>query len=122
MPDENKLQALSDAGFQVKRTCYRCAFYDGGAGSWGTCRKITYKHKKHTATEKPRQVSVPIDGWCPMHETWLEVEALLRGYRPFVEQGGFPDPCKCGKKATVFHKAEALCFECFDRALDKRGP
>jgi hypothetical protein len=86
MPDENKLQALEDAHFQVKRTCNRCAFFDEGGLGWGTCRKITYEHKKHTKSEKPRQASVPIDGWCPQHETWLEAEALLGGHRKFVEE------------------------------------
>lgn len=85
MPDENKLQSLTDAGFQVRSTCYRCAFFDEGARGWGTCRKITYEHKKHSASERPRQASVPVDGWCPLHETWLEVEALLGEHRRFRE-------------------------------------
>ena len=85
MPDKNKLQSLSEAGFQVKRTCYRCAFFDEGGRGWGTCREITYEHQKHTATEKPRQASVPIDGWCPQHETRSEARALLGAHIQFYK-------------------------------------
>jgi len=84
MPDENKLRALKEADFQVRRVCYRCAFFDEGARGWGTCRKITYEHRKHTGA--PRQASVPVDGWCPQQETWLEAEALLGEHRRFNEK------------------------------------
>jgi len=126
MPDKNKLEALTEAGFQVKKTCLRCASFDQGGSFWGTCRKIRYQHLKHTAPhDEPKRgfkASVPVDGWCPQHETWLEAKALLGAHSEFMEKGGFPDPCPCGKKALDLLRGEALCFDCFEKALEKRGP
>jgi len=116
MPDENKLSALEEAGFQVKRTCYRCGFFDAGARGWGTCRKITYEHKKHTG--KPRQASVPVDGWCPHHETWTEAKALLGAHRRFIEHTGFPDPCECGQAALVRVSKQNVCADCYVRLTE----
>ena len=112
MPDENKLQALEDAGFQVKRTCYRCAHFDGGGRGWGTCRKITYDHKKHTG--ESRQASVPVDGWCPENAPWLEAEALLKVHRKFVEKTGFTSPCECGRPALIRHMKQNVCEDCYE--------
>ncbi len=111
MPDENKLQALEDAGFQVKRTCLRCAHFDAGRANWGTCRKISYEHKKHTG--EPRQASVPADGWCPQHETWLEAKALLKGHAKFMEKTGFTEPCECGRPALIRHLKQNVCEDCY---------
>ncbi len=85
MPDENKLQALSDAGFVVKRTCLRCSHFEAGRGMWGTCRLNVYEHGKHTSTDTPRQASVPFDGCCSKHTMAPAMEALLRGHHRFLE-------------------------------------
>lgn len=113
MPDENKLKSLDDAMFQVKRTCYRCAHFDEGGRGWGTCRKITYEHKKHSGDE--RQASVPIDGWCPDHETWSEARALLGAHQQFIEKTGFPDPCECGQHGITVIMGVVFCIDCADR-------
>lgn len=121
MPDKNKLKALDDAMFQVKKTCYRCAFFDKGARGWGSCRKITYEHNKHTETETPRSASVPIDGWCPQHQTWLEAKALLGAHAQFTEKTGFPDPCDCGQHGITVLMGAVLCFDCADTLMKDHG-
>jgi len=87
MPDENKLQALADAQFQVKKTCFRCDHFLEGAGGWGACLQITYEHKKHTPTAAPRPASVPLDGWCPQHDPTPEALAHLSAHIRFLEIG-----------------------------------
>ena len=116
MPDENKLQSLEDAGFQVKRTCYRCAHFDEGARGWGTCRKIIYEHKKHTGA--PRQASVPVDGWCSQNEVRTEAQALLKGHSKFMEKTGFIEPCECGQSALVRHLKQNVCADCYVRLTE----
>ena len=64
MPDENKLQALRDAGFSVTHCCMLCEHFTGGSHSvWGACKVITYDHLKHN--EKGKAASVPSCGQCP---------------------------------------------------------
>ena len=120
MPDENKLQALDDAHFKVKRTCLRCAHFSQGAGLWGTCRLISYEHTKHTTVDNPRQASVPVDGWCPRHETWLEAESLLQGHRRFVEASGF-EKCYCGSASVAVVDGRGYCLECADERRELSG-
>lgn len=85
MPDLNKLEALDSAGFMIRPTCLRCEHFDEGANAWGTCRKITYEHLKHTSDDKPRQASVPVDGWCPQYSERYEAVALLGAHRAFFK-------------------------------------
>lgn len=86
MPDENKLQALADAGFIIQRTCYRCVNFQVAhpmQQRWGTCALISYDHLKHSGP--PRQASVPPDGSCPRHEFGPYAEADLGAHSRFIE-------------------------------------
>ena len=63
MPDPNKLDALTLAGFTIKEICGLCkhATFKGGS-DWGTCSKIPYEHGKHTGAT--RAASIHKAGHC----------------------------------------------------------
>lgn len=83
MPDENKIQALTNAGFVVRRTCLRCVHFKKTIGYWGTCNITPYGHLKHSGP--PRCASVPSDGSCPRHELDNSAETFLGAHIRFIE-------------------------------------
>jgi hypothetical protein len=84
MPDENKLQALRDAGFNVMSCCMLCKHFTGGSHSvWGACEATTYDHLKHS--EKGKAASVPSVGWCPSFER-KEAGLSLNAHEEFFRE------------------------------------
>lgn len=65
MPDENKFQALRDAGYSIPVTCGICVHghFPTKDALWGTCGKIKYQHLKHTGPD--REASIVRLGSCP---------------------------------------------------------
>ena len=63
--DENKLEKLKQEKFKIKRCCAFCLHRNFGgihANQWGTCKKHSYEHKKHS--DKKRELSITRFGYC----------------------------------------------------------
>lgn len=65
MPDPNKHDALTHAGFTLQDTCQTCQHWTPTNGSWGHCSLIRYTHAKHSQESRP--VGTPAIGLCPQH-------------------------------------------------------
>lgn len=61
--DANKRKTLIAVGYEIGAVCGRCIHADIQPKSdWGTCKIMTYRHKKHT--EEIRQLSIYRYGSC----------------------------------------------------------
>lgn len=85
MPDENKLKSLVEANYNIPICCGLCkhARFEEHISGWGTCKKIKYKHLKHTGEE--REASIHEYGSCPNAELDTSVD-FLHGHRIFLNQ------------------------------------
>lgn len=87
MPDLNKLEALSAAGYVIRGSCGTCKFASIRGTGWGSCSKIQYDHLKHTGDA--RNASIHTSGWCPSFEMNERAAADLAksGFDRFKEGG-----------------------------------
>lgn len=75
--DENKKQKLRDIEYSIFSCCGSCKQGEFLIGMpWGTCKKFTYDHLKHTGEE--RNLSIHRSGVC-LHFEESEVEKELLG-------------------------------------------
>jgi len=87
MPDPNKLEVLREARFRVLPTCRTCiSFLPGSCSNWGTCRRLTYDHGKHTGED--RHPSVPPNGWCMGYATTDSHLSWLGAHNEFFDAEG----------------------------------
>jgi hypothetical protein len=105
--DENKAQALRDAGYRVRGCCSLCQNknFPKPRADWGTCKVNLYDHKKHTG--EPREASVHRTGWCPNFVMEEGAEAQFGKYSEFVE--GATDPKALKPTEVRYTKGPAPC-------------
>lgn len=88
--DENKLRELHRIGYRLGPACGLCVhgrFVDGQA--FGTCRKHSYHHGKHSGAE--RELSVNRHGNCDQFLIDTERQAQLGpGFSEMAVQIGRP--------------------------------
>jgi hypothetical protein len=82
--DENKRKKLKEIGYEIHPSCGMCqsGIFEGVA--WGTCKKHTYEHLKHT--EETRELSIFRHGVCP--EFGLKLSA---GIGPWFDFWTYPE-------------------------------
>jgi hypothetical protein len=47
MPDENKLKAMAEAGYEIVDSCQTCTHSGFAGNTWGVCEAGDYSHSKH---------------------------------------------------------------------------
>ena len=60
--DKNKLKRLEEVGYKINDCCAICIHGEFPNNDFGTCKKYTYKHQKHSLSE--RQLSICKTGVC----------------------------------------------------------
>jgi hypothetical protein len=80
MMDQNKRKQLQVLQYKILPTCGRCVHGDFKDYQWGTCRKHTYQHQKHT--EATRQLSIHASGYCSPEHFQSKMENL-HGFAEF---------------------------------------
>jgi len=80
--DANKLRVLEDM-YTVYPTCGLCEHADIAPNSdWGTCRKQSYRHQKHSNSR--RQLSISRYGGCDNFSADPSSEQELGGFAKFL--------------------------------------
>lgn len=80
--DQNKAEALRAMRYKVE-ACGMCEHADlNPLTDWGTCRRFTYEHGKHTGDRRP--VSINRHGTCPDFTPRETAPVLLHGFVEFL--------------------------------------
>jgi hypothetical protein len=83
--DANKLKKLKGLNYTIRKVCVNCKYSQfGRLTDFGTCFAHTYKHEKHT--DSNRQLSVNVHGYCENHEYNNSVCYRYGTYDQFVEK------------------------------------
>lgn len=83
--DENKRLKLVEIGYEIKPVCMTCSYgrFDNAFEIFGTCRKHSYVHLKHS--QSTRELSVFKAGSCSDHDPNPGTGAALHGFKEFVK-------------------------------------
>lgn len=81
--DTNKLAALRDVKFKLKKTCMFCIEFNKGEGLWGTCKIHTYYHLKHRDV---RELSVHALGYCTHWMRNPNIDPFGSSWEEFIEK------------------------------------
>jgi len=80
--DNNKLIKLKLVNYKILPTCATCQHGQFGLASWGTCSLVSYKHEKHSLTD--RQMSIHQSGSCDLYVRDKESKELLGAFQEFI--------------------------------------
>lgn len=82
--DPNKVKRLRDIGYKLQPCCQLCKSGMFSAKSqWGECRKIKYKHQKHSGPQ--RLLSIHASGLCIRFAKNEELALRMQHYAEFGE-------------------------------------
>jgi hypothetical protein len=81
--DKNKLKVLQSVNYKIQNCCSFCTHsrINEMRSIWGTCKKHTYKHLKHTGEE--REMSINAYGTCENFERADGLDSLLGSFTQF---------------------------------------